>query len=179
MQQLQIGRVYRHFKGDYYLVEALARDSETGEPCVIYRKLYGDGGLWVRSPCFQAGLTGRNTPTLNRSTASSFRTSQAPPGIDKNRIWRRDGQESSAPTEFVRTPNRFIKTDFLSKPTDWRSLLCQAVFCLDPVQLFQHRLCAEPEEDERGDRAHQIDRNAGDVIAQNDLPTDRFRPHER
>lgn len=48
MQQLQIGRVYRHFKGDYYLVEALAKDSETGEPCVIYRKLYGDGGLWVR-----------------------------------------------------------------------------------------------------------------------------------
>ena len=33
MQQLQIGRVYRHFKGDYYLVEALARDSETNEPC--------------------------------------------------------------------------------------------------------------------------------------------------
>ena len=48
MQQLQIGRVYRHFKGDYYLVEALAKDSESGEACVIYRKLYGDGGLWVR-----------------------------------------------------------------------------------------------------------------------------------
>lgn len=48
MQQLQIGRVYRHFKGDYYLVEALAKNSESGEPCVIYRKLYGDGGLWVR-----------------------------------------------------------------------------------------------------------------------------------
>lgn len=45
---IQAGRVYRHFKGDYYLVEALAQDSETGEPCVIYRKLYGDGGLWVR-----------------------------------------------------------------------------------------------------------------------------------
>ena len=50
MQELQIGRVYRHFKGDYYLVEGLAHDSETGEPMVIYRKLYGDGGLWVR-PC--------------------------------------------------------------------------------------------------------------------------------
>ena len=48
MQQLQIGRVYRHFKGDYYLVEALAKDSESGEACVIYRKLYGGGGLWVR-----------------------------------------------------------------------------------------------------------------------------------
>lgn len=42
------GRIYRHFKGDYYLVEDIARDSETGEEMVIYRKLYGDGGLWVR-----------------------------------------------------------------------------------------------------------------------------------
>lgn len=48
MQELQIGRVYRRFKGDYYLVEGLAHDSESGVPCVIYRKLYGDGGLWVR-----------------------------------------------------------------------------------------------------------------------------------
>lgn len=48
MKELQIGRVYRHFKGDYYLVEGLAHDSESGVPCVIYRKLYGDGGLWVR-----------------------------------------------------------------------------------------------------------------------------------
>lgn len=48
MRELQIGRVYRHFKGDYYLVEGLAHDSESGVPCVIYRKLYGDGGLWVR-----------------------------------------------------------------------------------------------------------------------------------
>ena len=43
MQDIQIGRVYRHFKGDYYLVEGVAQHSETGEPYVIYRKLYGDG----------------------------------------------------------------------------------------------------------------------------------------
>lgn len=48
MSEIQIGRVYRHFKGDYYLVEALAQDCETEVPVVIYRKLYGDGGLWVR-----------------------------------------------------------------------------------------------------------------------------------
>lgn len=48
MQTIQIGRVYRHFKGDYYLVEAVAKDSETNTDMVIYRKLYGDGGLWVR-----------------------------------------------------------------------------------------------------------------------------------
>ena len=48
MRELQIGRVYRHFKGDYYLVEGVANDSETGAPFVIYRKLYGDGGLCLR-----------------------------------------------------------------------------------------------------------------------------------
>lgn len=48
MGEVQIGRVYRHFKGDYYLVEGVANHSETGEPYVIYRKLYGDGGLWIR-----------------------------------------------------------------------------------------------------------------------------------
>ena len=48
MEQVQINRVYRHFKGDYYLVEDVARHSETGEAYVVYRKLYGDGGLWVR-----------------------------------------------------------------------------------------------------------------------------------
>ena len=48
MRNAEIGRVYRHFKGDYYLVENLAHDSETGEAVVIYRKLYGDGGLWLR-----------------------------------------------------------------------------------------------------------------------------------
>ena len=48
MREVQIGRVYRHFKGDYYVAEAVAHDSETGEAVVIYRKLYADGGLWVR-----------------------------------------------------------------------------------------------------------------------------------
>ena len=48
MRELQIGRIYRHFKGDCYLADALARDAATGAPCVVYRKLYGDGGLWVR-----------------------------------------------------------------------------------------------------------------------------------
>ena len=48
MAEVKVKRVYRHFKGDYYLVEDIARHSETGEEYVVYRKLYGDGGLWVR-----------------------------------------------------------------------------------------------------------------------------------
>ena len=48
MRNIELHRIYRHFKGDHYLVEDIATDSETGEPMVIYRKLYGDGSLWVR-----------------------------------------------------------------------------------------------------------------------------------
>ena len=48
MREIQVKRIYRHFKGDYYLVEDVAKHSETGEAYVIYRKLYGDGGLWLR-----------------------------------------------------------------------------------------------------------------------------------
>lgn len=46
--KLILHRVYRHFKGDYYLVEDIAQDSETEGTLVLYRKLYGDGGLWAR-----------------------------------------------------------------------------------------------------------------------------------
>ena len=46
--ELRIHGIYRHFKGNYYLVEDVAKDSETGQEMVIYRQLYGDGSLWVR-----------------------------------------------------------------------------------------------------------------------------------
>ena len=39
---------YRHFKGNEYEVIGIAKDSETLEEMVVYRALYGDGGLWVR-----------------------------------------------------------------------------------------------------------------------------------
>lgn len=41
-------RIYKHFKGDYYLVVDIAINSETEEEMVIYRQLYGDGKLYVR-----------------------------------------------------------------------------------------------------------------------------------
>lgn len=44
MQELKIHGVYKHFKGDYYLVEDIAK-----EEMVLYRRLYEDGGLWVRT----------------------------------------------------------------------------------------------------------------------------------
>ena len=48
MRELKLKRVYRHFKGDHYLVEDIATNSETNEQYVVYRKLYGDGSLWIR-----------------------------------------------------------------------------------------------------------------------------------
>jgi hypothetical protein len=48
MRDIKLKRIYKHFKGDYYLVEDIAKHSETGEDYVVYRKLYGDGGLWIR-----------------------------------------------------------------------------------------------------------------------------------
>lgn len=48
MRKLHINRIYRHFKGDYYLIEGVAKYSEDKSEMVIYRKLYDDGSLWVR-----------------------------------------------------------------------------------------------------------------------------------
>jgi hypothetical protein len=42
-----LGR-YRHYKGGEYEVVGAARHSETLEPMVVYRALYGESGLWVR-----------------------------------------------------------------------------------------------------------------------------------
>lgn len=41
-------RVYKHFKGDYYLVVDIAIHTETDEKLVLYRSLYGDGTLYAR-----------------------------------------------------------------------------------------------------------------------------------
>lgn len=48
MNELRIKGIYKHFKGDYYIVEDVAYNSETLEKMVIYRQLYGDNKLWCR-----------------------------------------------------------------------------------------------------------------------------------
>ena len=48
MRELKINGIYKHFKGNYYLVVDVAKHSETKEDYVVYRRLYGDGSLWIR-----------------------------------------------------------------------------------------------------------------------------------
>lgn len=50
---VQVGKTYRHFKGNYYRVLLIAADSETpiGEKIremVVYESLYGNHRIWVR-----------------------------------------------------------------------------------------------------------------------------------
>lgn len=39
---------YLHYKGNRYEVIGVAKHSETEEEHVVYRPLYGEGGLWIR-----------------------------------------------------------------------------------------------------------------------------------
>ena len=48
MREIKINRIYKHFKGDNYLVVDVATHSETKEKYVVYRRLYGDFSLWIR-----------------------------------------------------------------------------------------------------------------------------------
>ena len=57
---------YRHFKGNEYEVIGIARHSETCEPMVIYRALYGDGGLWCRPASMWNETVDREEKTYKR-----------------------------------------------------------------------------------------------------------------
>ena len=51
MDEVKIGRVYRHFKGNYYFVENITYDSENKQRMVVYKPLYpreDNRGIWVR-----------------------------------------------------------------------------------------------------------------------------------
>ena len=57
---------YRHFKGNEYEVLGVARHSETEEELVVYRPLYGEGGLWVRPVSMWNELVTRDGKTQPR-----------------------------------------------------------------------------------------------------------------
>ena len=75
MSELQPGK-YRHFKGGLYEVVGIALHSETREEMVVYRPLYGEGGLWVRPlhmflECVV--VDGVTTPRFQRVDSSTSR----------------------------------------------------------------------------------------------------------
>ena len=47
-KQIQIGKIYRHFKGNYYIVLDIATHSETKEEYVVYRALYGNYTTYIK-----------------------------------------------------------------------------------------------------------------------------------
>ena len=67
METIKPGR-WRHFKGMEYEVLGVASHSETLEPMVVYRALYGEGGLWVRPASMWLETVERDGCTFPRFT---------------------------------------------------------------------------------------------------------------
>ena len=60
--------IYRHFKGNRYELIGVAKHSETLEPMVVYRALYGERGLWVRPAAMWNETVEREGKTYTRFT---------------------------------------------------------------------------------------------------------------
>ena len=60
--------IYRHYKGNNYELIGVASHSETLEPMVVYRALYGEGGLWVRPASMWSELVETPAGTVQRFT---------------------------------------------------------------------------------------------------------------
>ena len=65
--EIKKGR-YRHFKGNEYEVIDVAKHSETLEEMVVYKALYGDGGMWVRPVSIWNETVERDGKTFKRFT---------------------------------------------------------------------------------------------------------------
>lgn len=47
MQKIEVGKIYRHYKGNLYKIIALAKHSETEEDMVVYQNIE-KGDIWTR-----------------------------------------------------------------------------------------------------------------------------------
>ena len=65
MNEIKPGR-YRHFKGNEYEVLYIAKHCETLEPMVVYKALYGEGGIWVRPASMWNETVERDGKTYKR-----------------------------------------------------------------------------------------------------------------
>lgn len=71
--------VYRHYKGNFYEVIGTALHSETLEPMIVYRALYGEHGLWVRP----AHMWGELVDTREGRVCRFAYVGQSIPGSEK------------------------------------------------------------------------------------------------
>ena len=65
--EIRTGR-YRHYKGNEYQVLGMATHSETMEPMVVYRALYGERGVWVRPAVMWSELVSVDGRQVRRFT---------------------------------------------------------------------------------------------------------------
>ena len=73
MRELKIKGIYRHFKGDLYLVEDVAIHSETMEKYVVYRALYGENELYIRPyDMFMETVDKEKYPQVNQEYRFEF-----------------------------------------------------------------------------------------------------------
>lgn len=85
---------YRHFKGNLYEVLGTATHSETREPMVVYRALYGEYGLWVRPAAMWNETVDRGRLSwakisVYRGQASGKRVTRSPSRrADSGSLWR-------------------------------------------------------------------------------------------
>ena len=67
---IKIKGIYKHFKGDLYIVEDIACNSENLEEMVVYRALYDDNKLWVRPRKeFERKVDTKKYPNANQEYA--------------------------------------------------------------------------------------------------------------
>ena len=66
-ENIKPGR-WRHFKGMEYEVLHIAKHSETLEPMVVYRALYGEGDVWVRPAAMWDETVERDGKAFKRFT---------------------------------------------------------------------------------------------------------------
>lgn len=67
MENIKLGK-YRHYKGNLYEVIGFATHSETLEPMVVYKALYGDFSTWVRPASMWNEIVQVNNQNIARFT---------------------------------------------------------------------------------------------------------------